>query len=70
MAAVVAASVPSIAKKNAASAGLWLSAGIANRVHAPPSGRVGSVGCVVPTLTEARRLKRRIEKAAAAKAAA
>ena len=42
----------------AASAGLWILAGLCDAIYLPPSGRAGSVGCLVPFIGEARALRR------------
>lgn len=39
-----------------ASAGLWIAAGVADGIYLPPSGRIGSIGCVVVHQSEARGL--------------
>lgn len=42
----------------AASAGIWTLAGVCDAIYLPPSGRAGSVGCIVPFATSARALRR------------
>ena len=46
------------ANELAASAGLWVLAGLCDAYYLPPSGRIGSVGCIVPFATSARALRR------------
>lgn len=42
----------------AASAALWILVGVCDAIYLPPSGQMGSIGCVVPFATEARALRK------------
>lgn len=56
---VEASGKPCIAYVNEScfSAACWLACIVADAIHMPPSGQIGSIGCIIPWISEARALE-------------